>query len=174
MFNRSEGGSATIVGRRRHEGLYHLKSDTGIYRSIWDYVADVQPDSGAEVFRASFTELFEGFDGRQPEVGEQARVTFNKKNEVELDRKALLAEADAGQGAADAAFEATASAAPGTPSSDSPGDSHAAAQQIAASLPGQSPDFSQTMAAIAAAREAGDLEEVKRLKAEFAARRAAE
>jgi hypothetical protein len=35
-------------------------------------------------------------------------------------------------------------------------------------------DFSMTMAAISAARERGDLDEVKRLKAEFAAARAQE
>jgi hypothetical protein len=40
--------------------------------------------------------------------------------------------------------------------------------------PGAAGDFSATMAAIAAARAAGDLDEVKRLKAEFAAARAEE
>jgi hypothetical protein len=40
--------------------------------------------------------------------------------------------------------------------------------------PGAAGDFSTTMAAIAAARERGDLDEVKRLKAEFAAARAQE
>jgi hypothetical protein len=39
---------------------------------------------------------------------------------------------------------------------------------------GAAGDFSATMAAIAAARAAGDLDEVKRLKAEFAAARAEE
>jgi hypothetical protein len=43
-----------------------------------------------------------------------------------------------------------------------------------APTPGAAGDFSTTMAAIAAARERGDLDEVKRLKAEFAAARAAE
>ncbi len=54
------------------------------------------------------------------------------------------------------AIEAQAEVAPGTPA------------------PGASPDFLATMAAIAAARERGDLDEVKRLKAEFAASRAQE
>lgn len=88
-----------------HEGLYKMKGATGIYRNIWDYIADVVPDAGGETFRTTFTEIFEGF-----------------------------AEAD-----------------PGT---------------------GPRSDFSTTMAAIAAARAAGDLDEVKRLKAEFAAARA--
>lgn len=40
--------------------------------------------------------------------------------------------------------------------------------------PSAAGDFSTTMAVIAAALERGDLDEVKRLKAEFAAARAAE
>jgi hypothetical protein len=44
----------------------------------------------------------------------------------------------------------------------------------AAAAPSAAGDFSATMAAIAAARERGDLDEVKRLKAEFAAARAEE
>ena len=43
-----------------------------------------------------------------------------------------------------------------------------------APTPSAAGDFSTTMAAIAAARERGDLDEVKRLKAEFAAARAQE
>jgi hypothetical protein len=44
----------------------------------------------------------------------------------------------------------------------------------AAPPPSADGDLSATMAAIAAARAAGDLDEVKRLKAEFAAARAQE
>jgi hypothetical protein len=53
----------------------------------------------------------------------------------------------------------------GDPAEASPGPAPA---------PSAAGDFSATMAAIAAARAAGDLEEVKRLKAEFAAARAQE
>jgi hypothetical protein len=53
----------------------------------------------------------------------------------------------------------------GTPAEAPPG---------AAPAPSAAGDFSATMAAIAAARERGDLDEVKRLQAEFAAARAAE
>jgi hypothetical protein len=151
MFGKSTGGQATIVARQMHEGLYKMKGATGIYRNIWDYIADVVPDDGGEVFRATFTEIFEGFQGRQPDVGEQAPVTFNKKREVKLDRSALEAEWKESEAARKGSFEALAEAPPGT---------------------GASGDFSTTMAAIAAARAAGDLEEVKRLKAEFAAARA--
>ncbi len=153
MFGKSESGEATIVARQPHEGLYHMKGHTGIYRNIWDYIADVQPDGGGEPFRATFTELFEGFQGRQPEVGQQARVTFNKKHEVKLDRAALREEFESSEDARKEGFAAIADAPAGTPAASG------------------EPDFSATMAAIAAARAAGDLEEVERLKAEFAASR---
>jgi hypothetical protein len=78
MFGKSEKGQATIVARQMHEGLYKMKGATGIYRNIWDYIADVVPDDGGETFRATFTEIFEGFQGRQPDVGQQAPVTFDK------------------------------------------------------------------------------------------------
>jgi hypothetical protein len=156
MFGKSEKGTATIVARQMHEGLYKLKNHTGIYRNIWDYIADVVPDDGGEAFRATFTEIFEGFEGRQPDVGETAPVTFDKKREVKFDRSALHEEWKAAGEARKSGFQAIAEAPPGT-----------------APTPGAG-DFSTTMAAIAAARERGDLEEVKRLKAEFAAARAQE
>ncbi|HEY0279706.1 MAG TPA: hypothetical protein VGC32_15695 [Solirubrobacterales bacterium] len=133
-----------------------MKGHTGIYRNIWDYIADVEPEEGGEPFRATFTELFEGFQGRQPDVGEKAPVTFDKKREVKFDRSALREEWKAVEDAQKSGFKALAEAPPGTPA------------------PGGAGDFSTTMAAIAAARAAGDLDEVKRLKAEFAAARAAE
>src|ERR1700742_3057070 len=92
MFGKSENGQATIVARQMHEGLYKMKASTGIYRNIWDYIADVVPEGGGEPSRATFTEIFEVFDGRQPDVGEQAPVTFNKKHEVKFERSALEAE----------------------------------------------------------------------------------
>jgi hypothetical protein len=156
MFGKSESGQATIVARQMHEGLYKMKAATGVYRNIWDYIADVVPDNGGEPFRATFTEIFEGFQGRQPAAGEQAPVTFNKKREVKLDRKALHEEWEAAEAARKSGFEAIAEAPPGTPAAP-------------AGRPGT--DFAATMAAIAAARKAGDLREVERLKAEFAAHR---
>jgi hypothetical protein len=157
MFGKSEKGEATIVARQIHEGLYKMKGHTGIYRNIWDYIADVIPDSGEEPFRATFTEIFEGFQGRQPDVGEKAPVTFDKKREVKLDRSVLHEEWKAAEEARKTGFQSLAEAPPGT-----------------AAAPGAAGDFSATMAAIAAARAAGDLDEVKRLKAEFAAARAQE
>jgi hypothetical protein len=114
----------------------------------------VQPDGGAEPFRATCTEVFEGFEGRQPEVGEQARVSFDKKREVKFDRSALQEDFANSEEGRRESFAAMGAAPPGTPAT------------------GGEPDFSATMAAIAAARAAGDLDEVKRLKAEFAASRA--
>jgi hypothetical protein len=156
MFGKSEKGEATIVARQMHEGLYKMKGSTGIYRNIWDYIADIVPEDGGETFRATFTEIFEGFQGRQPDVGERAPVTFNKKREVKFDRSALHDEWKAAEESRKSDFQAVAEAPPGTPPAAGAGD------------------FSATMAAIAAARERGDLDEVKRLKAEFAAARAEE
>jgi hypothetical protein len=156
VFGKAEKGEATIVARQMHEGLYKMKGSTGIYRNIWDYIADVVPTNGGEAFRATFTEIFEGFQGRQPDVGERAPVTFNKKREVKFDRSALHDEWKAAEEARKSGFQSLAEAPPGTPPAAGAGD------------------FSATMAAIAAARERGDLDEVKRLKAEFAAARAQE
>jgi hypothetical protein len=128
-----------------------MKGATGIFRNIWDYIADVVPDDGGETFRATFTEIFEGFQGRQPDVGEGAPVKFDKKKKVEFDRSALHEEWKESEETRKGEFEALAEAEPGT---------------------GSSSDCSTTMAAIAAARAAGDLHEIKRLKAEFAAARA--
>jgi hypothetical protein len=165
MFGRgAEYGQATIGARTPHDGLYHMKNHTGIYRNIWDYIADVQPESGS-AFRATFTELFEGFDGRQPDVGEQARVKFDAKHQkVEFDRSALREEYAASKTAQKERLAAIASAAPGTtPSAPSGGTSTDGGVDLAASTA----DFSDTFAAIKRAREAGDLAEVERLKAEY-------
>jgi hypothetical protein len=162
MFGRGvQSGEATIVARTPHEGLYHMKNHTGIYRNIWDYIADVQPETGS-AFRATFTELFEGFDGRQPGVGEQARVKFDGKHQkVEFDRSVLRDEYKTAEAAQKEQLAAIASAAPGTP--PPPG----AAIEAGADLSASTADFSETMAAIKRAREAGDLAEVDRLKAEY-------
>jgi hypothetical protein len=152
MFGKSETGQATIVAQQMHEGLYKLKAATGIYRNIWDYIADVVPDDGGETFRATFTEIFEGFDGREPSVGESAPVTFNKKKEVKFDRRALEKEFQATEEARKDQFETLADAPPGT---------------AAAPGPGAGTDFAATMTAIAAARATGDLDEVERLKAAY-------
>ena len=144
MFGKSEKGQATIVAREMHEGLYKMKGATGIYREIWDYIADVVPSDGGETFRATFTEIFEGFQGRQPDVGQQAPVKFDKKKKVEFDRAALHEEWKEKEEARKSGFKALAEAAPGTE-------------------PGQDPDFNKTLDAIAAARQAGDLDEMKRL-----------
>jgi hypothetical protein len=114
MFGKPESGQATIVARQMHEGLYKMKAATGVYRNIWDYIADVVPDNGGETFRATFTEIFEGFDGRQPATGEQAPVTFNKKHEVKFERRALETEWKDSEETRKSAFEALAEAAPGT------------------------------------------------------------
>jgi hypothetical protein len=169
MFGRGQQyGEATIVARQAHEGLYHMKDHTGIYRNIWDYIADVVPEDGAPAFRATFIELFEGFDGRQPDVGEQARVKYGKDRKVEFERDGLRQDYKTAELARKDAFATLAAAAPGTGAL-----SDVASQGATAESP---PEFvfdgAGTIAAIKRARETGDLAEVERLKAEYRARHA--
>src|SRR5437764_11482040 len=104
MFKRGwEPGQATIVARRDSKGLAGLR-DTQYGRSwSYDYVADVRPDNGDPVFRATFTVHFSGSfrsAGRRPAEAEQARVLFDpKSHDVDFDRDALRADKT---GAADA------------------------------------------------------------------------
>ncbi|MHB8660165.1 MAG: SHOCT domain-containing protein [Solirubrobacteraceae bacterium] len=111
-----EHGVATIVARQTTaKSMYHLQAATGPYHTTYDYVADVQPDSGAPVFRATFTELFAGDYEHRPDVGEQARVKFHAKSEkVEFDRRALEKQAKASTDAGHDRFKAIANAAPGS------------------------------------------------------------
>src|SRR5437763_8094976 len=110
-----EDGSATIVARQTHEGMYHGQGPTGLYHQTYDYVADVQPDGGGLPFRATFTELFTGDLEHRPRVGETVRVKLRAKDQkVKLDRDSLRQEAKASKDAARSEFDAVASAAPGS------------------------------------------------------------
>jgi hypothetical protein len=166
MFGRGgHRGEATIIARQAHEGLYHMKGHTGVYRNIWDYIADVVPEDGEPAFRATFTELFEGFDGRQPDVGEQAPVKYGKDRKVQFDRDALQSEYQATEHARQDAFATLAAAPPGT-------GTVAPQQTTVDSVQAIVADGADTIAAIKRAREIGDLAEVERLKAEYRARNA--
>lgn len=147
-----EYGQATIVARLLvTEGTYR-------YHTAYEYAADVQPDSGAPPFRASFKESFYTGEYHEPDVGERARVKFRGKDpEVEFDRSELKAVLDAEAGARREQFDATAHGAPGStaPPAAGPGD------QPAAPLD----ESREILAAILRAKQADDLAEVERLKA---------
>jgi hypothetical protein len=162
-----KAGSAQIVARETHEGEYrrgiNLYAPTGLYHHVYDYVADVAPDDRSAVFRATFTELFEGDTDDRPLVGEQARVTFDEKHEhVELDRDALRNEAKVAQASSRDRFEAIAHAAPGTPVVDpgTPGP-------VVAAPPGN-PVVAILQVSLGQAQRKGDAAEVDRLTAKLA------
>jgi hypothetical protein len=116
LGHRAEQGVATIVARQTTtKSMYHMQAATGPYHHTYDYVADVQPDSGAPVFRATFTELFTGDFEHRPAVNEQARVKFHGTDKVEFDRAALQAQAKAAHDAGHAEFDAIAKAPPAPP-----------------------------------------------------------
>jgi hypothetical protein len=93
VFGRgAESGVATIVARK-DVGM----RTTGGISATYEYIADVQPDSGEPAFRATFKEHFSGqfrnAGMRRPEVGEHAPVTFDpRSHKVEFDRAELRAE----------------------------------------------------------------------------------
>jgi hypothetical protein len=116
-----DNGVATIVARQDHEGTYHLHEGTSLYHEAFDYIADVKPDDGSDVFRATFTEIFQGDSERRPNVGDVARVKLHAKSkEVKFDRDALKSEKKVVANADHAAFAALASAPPA--SADAPAD----------------------------------------------------
>ena len=166
MFNKHrQAGLAQIVARRTHEGQYrrgiNLYAPTGVYHHVYDYIADVTPDDGTAVFRATFTEMFEGDTERRPLVEEQARVRFDAKHEqVEFDRDALWNEAKASQASSSDQFEAIANAAPGT--SVDPG-----APGLLGAAPPASPLEDILQVSIRQAQRKGDAAEVERLTAKL-------
>jgi hypothetical protein len=108
-----ESGVATIVARQTHEGMYHSQAGAGLRHHTYDFVADVRPDSGAPVFRATFTELFRGVQDRRPDVGDVAKVKFQAKSKsVKFDRDALRDEKKMVVDAFRGDFEALAAAEP--------------------------------------------------------------
>ena len=168
MFNKHrQAGLAQIVARQTHEGEYrrgiNFYAPTGQYHHVYDYVADVTPDDGTAVFRATFTEMFESDTERRPLVGEHARVKFDAKHEqVEFDRDALWNEAKAAQASSSEQFEAIANAAPGTPVEDP------AAAGSFGSKPPDNPVEAILQLSLRQAQRKGDAAEVQRLTAKLA------
>ncbi len=159
-------GLAQIVARETHEGQYrrgiNIYAPTGLYHHVYDYIADVTPDDGTAVFRATFTEMFEGDTERRPLVGEQARVRLDAKHEhVEFDRDALWTEAKASQESSRDRFEAIAHAAPGT------GVDPGAPGPVGAAPP-VSPLEGILQVSLRQAQRNGDAAEVERLTAKLA------
>lgn len=137
-----EDAEATIVDRRLIREVHG--GEGGILsRQVFEYIADVRPDSGTSAFRATVQEpsksaLFGlvSYQGlfASPQVGQQVRVKFRAKDQhVEFDtsdpgtrrdgshkRSDEQAVADAHSPEARASWEALATASPGSSSSSSP------------------------------------------------------
>jgi hypothetical protein len=69
MFGRDwESAQATIVMRRLID-QGHGGEGGHLSYEVYEYIADVGPDSGATLFRATVTEPFNGVHFRSPDVG---------------------------------------------------------------------------------------------------------
>ena len=105
-------GQARIVAREFHQG--QVRSGINVYanteyETVFDYVADVEPDSGGSPFRATFTELFKSNLERQPAIGDLVRVKFDPKSQdVRFDHKALWEDAQAANAASKKRLQTTA------------------------------------------------------------------
>ena len=157
-----EYGNARVVDRQVvRTGKHGSWSSTDRYHTAYEYIADVEPDSGAPPFRATFKERFYKGKYHEPQVGEHARVKFQPKDqEVEFDRSALQApdETPAARARREQ-FEATARAAPGTPAAGVPTRRETPAAPL---------ESREILAAVIRAKQAGDIAEVERLKAQMA------
>jgi hypothetical protein len=89
-----ESGTASIIARRNHDGLYRGEPATGETHWVYDYVADVTPDGGGEMFRATLTERFKSTEQNRPDVGDHVPVKCHPADkQAEFDRAALRAKA---------------------------------------------------------------------------------
>jgi hypothetical protein len=166
MFGRDwQPGQATIVAVR-----YVMTGFGGSTGSRAEFVADVQPEGVAPVFRATFKGPLKEKSFRPPEVGEVVPVEFEAKSgKVQIDTSDPAFRRDAQHQREQEQFEAVASAAPGSPLPKQP-DMHSALADVSAAVGRMSAattDVSETIAAIKRARASGDLGEVERLKREF-------
>jgi hypothetical protein len=166
MFGKgSEHGTAVIVARQTHDGMYrkgvNLYAPTGLYHHVYDYVADVEPDGGGQAFRATFVELFQSDTEYRPTIGDRTQVKI-KGQEVSFDRKVLYEMAKNAKSGHKSEFDAIANAAPGTaataesaPVSEPVSDLTASAQRL-------------LRLSISRAEKKGDTDAVARLTAELA------
>jgi hypothetical protein len=163
MFGKgSERGTAVIVARQTHEGMYrsgiNMYAPTGLYHHVYDYVADVEPDGGGSPFRATFVEMFQSDTEYRPTIGDRAQVKI-KGQDVSFDRKVLYEMAKSAKSGHKSSFDAIANAAPGTPASapvaNPAADLTASAQRL-------------LRLSISRAEKKGDTDAVARLTAELA------
>jgi hypothetical protein len=170
-----EPGQATIVALKEIPSM----GTDGLgrkYRS-YEYVADVQPDSGGSVFRATMGEPFNessdshGFGWHQPGVGEVMPVKCDpRRKKAKFDAAASRAQAhtqhDQMVDTQTAQFDAMAASAPGTTAGSSSGPAFPGAGRVSVvNLSGG--DISGALPAIQQALASGNLADLARIKAEL-------
>jgi Short C-terminal domain len=168
-----EPGRATIVAVKEVKTIGN-DYRTGTKLQGFEYVADVQPDSGSSPFRIVMGDPFDETHWDTPRVGEVLAVKCDpQRQKAKFDTSGLKSRDEASARAAvdeqAAQFAAALHQPPGStavsplaqPQSALPDGSRAAARLL---------PLSDTIAAIQRARAAGDLAEVARIKAEFQGR----
>jgi hypothetical protein len=176
MFgHRWESGKATIVALKEVPSI-GTDAFGRKYRS-YDYVADVQPDSGGPVFRTTMGEPFNessdvhGFGWHQPGVGEVMPVKCDPgrkkaKFDAAASRDQARAQHDQMVDAQSVEFDAMAASAPGTAAGPSSGQSFLGGQGVSVvNLSGG--DISGALPAIQQALASGNLADLARIKAEL-------
>jgi hypothetical protein len=168
-----EPAQATIVAVR------HVPTGFSTTGYVAEFVADIHPEGGLATFRATFKGPHRSMNFRTPDVGEVIAVRVDSKSgEVKIDPSDPGVRLDAAREREQEEFDALAAAPPGSglPAAAAPEPEVSAAladvSAATARLQATSADISGTLAAISRAKAAGDRDEVERLKAEFAARRA--
>jgi hypothetical protein len=173
--HRWESGHATIVALKE---IPSIGTDAfgRKYRS-YDYVADIQPDSGGPVFRTTMGEPFNessdarGFGWHQPGVGEVMPVKCDPgrkkaKFDAAASRDQARAVHDEMVDAQSAQFDAMAASAPGTTVGPSSGQAFLSGQGVSVvNLSGG--DISGVLPAIQEAIASGNLGDLARIKAEL-------
>ena len=168
-----EPGQATIIALKEVPSIG--TNALGQKYRCYEYVADVQPDSGGPVFRTTMDEPFNessdihGFAWHQPGVGEVMPVKCNPgRKEAKFDAKASRAKARAQHDqlvdAETAQFDAMAGSAPGTTAGPSTGGALPLGQGVSVvNLSGG--DISGALPAIQQALASGNLGDLAQIKA---------
>jgi hypothetical protein len=107
-----KGGTAKVIACK-----YDTEATTMVGTARYHYVLDITPDDGGAPFRVeAHITLPYTTDIKSPDVGDEARVTFNPKkpDHVKFDLDALLKETAAARQASDDELAALAKQPPGS------------------------------------------------------------
>lgn len=159
-----EPGQATIVALKETSAA--TTGEHGSFRALYEYVADVQPDSGGAMFRTEMDEPFEIPNWFSPGVGDVLPAQCDpRRGKAKFDMARLKAATKARASKAKdeqvAEFDAARRAGPGTPVPATPSDPSTV---VLRGLAGGGDDASAAVAAVAQHSEGGDpLDRLERL-----------